>query len=232
MGEVLGNSGKEMIGMDKDLQNSFLKTGTTTVGLLGKGFVVIAADKRATAGNLIVDKNTEKVIKINDTMGLTIAGSVSDLQLIIKYLKAELKLKELRTGRTPTAKEAANLLSSINYNNIRKYSPILGVCHFLFAGTDPTGPHLYDLFPDGSITEITEKSGFVASGSGSVFAYGVLEDTWKKDLSEKEAIDLALRSVNAALQRDTASGQGADVMVIDSKGVRVVAHKSVNTHLQ
>lgn len=214
------------------MEKDFLKTGTTTVGLLGKDFVVIAADKRATAGNLIVDKNTEKVIQINDTMGLTIAGSVSDLQLIIKYLKAELKLKELRTRRVPTVKEAANLLSGINYNNIRKYSTIVGVCHFLFAGNDSTGSHLYDLFPDGSITEITEKSGFISSGSGSVFAYGVLEDSWKKDMNEKDAIELALRSINAALQRDTASGQGADVMVVDKNGARMVAHKIVNTNLQ
>jgi len=217
--------------MDKNSDNNFLKTGTTTVGILGKDIVVLAADKRATAGHLIVDKNVKKVMPINEDMAVTIAGTVSDIQLIVKYVKSELKLKELKTGRKATVKEAANLLSGINYHNIRRYAGIGGVCHFLFGGTDAHGQHLYDLFPDGSITEITKKDGFISSGSGSVFAFGVLEDQWKPDLSESEAIDLAYRAINAALQRDTASGQGVDVFVIDKKGVRSAGQKLLNTKL-
>ena len=71
-----------------------LKTGTTTLGLVCKDGLVLAADKRATAGNLIVDKDTNKVIPLLDKFAVTIAGSVSDIQYLIKILKAELNLKK------------------------------------------------------------------------------------------------------------------------------------------
>jgi len=211
--------------MEKDA--NYLKTGTTTVGILCKDAVVLAADKRATAGNLIADKNITKVIHINDRMAMTIAGSVSDLQLLIKYLKAEIKLKDLRTGRDSNTKEVANLLAGMAYNAIRRMG---GVCHFVFGGYDSKA-NLFDIFPDGSLTEISEETGFVASGSGSVMAYGVLEDSWKKDLTEEQGVQLAIRAINAAIQRDSMSGQGVDVVVINKKGVKDAAQKILNTRL-
>ncbi len=209
--------------------SSVLKTGTTTVGIVGKDCVILAADKRATAGHLIVDKKTQKVVPINDRLAVTTAGSVSDLQLLIKYLKAELKLKDIRTTRKATVKEAANLLGSMVYGNIRSFSPIPGIAHFILGGTDNGDTHLYDLFPDGSITHITD---FVATGSGSVFAYGVLESTYQEGLDEKAAVQLAIKAVNAALQRDTGSGQGIDVYVIDKQGVREAHKQLINTKLE
>lgn len=213
-------------------QANFLKTGTTTVGLLGKGFVVLAADKRATAGNLIVDKNTKKVESIASNVAVTTSGTVSDLQLLVRYVKAELRIKDVRTGRDSTVREAANLLAGMTYGTIRRYSGILGVCHFLLGGYDSNGEQLYEIYPDGSIMNLPKDSGFVASGSGSVLAYGVLEDQWKKEMSESEAVQLAVRAVNAALQRDTGSGQGVDVFVIDKSGVKQAVQKLLNTRIQ
>ncbi len=212
-------------------EENVLKTGTTTVGVLGKDLVVLAADKRATAGRFIAGKNVQKVIPITDNIAVTTAGTVSDLQIIVRLLRAELSIKDTRTGRISNVKEAANLLSGMTYGVIRRYSTIVGVCHFLLGGHDTKGPHLYEIYPDGSITDIAQDSGFVSSGSGSELAYGVLEDQWKKDLNEKEAIDLALRAINSALQRDSASGQGVDIYIIDSKGVRKAAEKVLNTKL-
>ncbi|MGV8169580.1 MAG: proteasome subunit beta [Candidatus Nanoarchaeia archaeon] len=208
------------------MDDSYLKTGTTTVGIICKDAVVLAADKRATAGNLIASKDIEKVIEITPTMALTTAGTVSDIQLLVKYLRAELKLKDVRTGRKSTVKEAANLLANMNYNNLRAN---YGICHFLFAGVEETnGGQLYDVYADGSLTPIKN---FVASGSGSVFALGVLEDSWKKDMTPEQAVDLAMRAVNSALQRDSASGEGVDVFIIDKKGIRK-SQKLLNTRLQ
>ncbi len=206
-------------------ESEVLNTGTTTVGLMCKDCVVLAADKRATAGNFIASKNVNKVIPINNRTALTMSGVVSDLQLLIKLLKAELKLKSIRVDREPSVKEAANLLTNIVYNNVRKFSVIPGITHFLLGGFDNT-TQLYDLYADGSITEIDD---FVSSGSGSVIAYGVLEGNYKKDLSEAEGVELAVKSVNAALQRDSASGEGIDVYVINKAGVRKAASKKVNT---
>lgn len=206
-----------------------LKTGTTTVGVKCKDAIILAADKRATAGNLIADKQTKKVYIINDNMAMTVAGSVSDIQLLAKLIKAELKLKDFRVGRTSNVKEAANLLSSMVYNNIRKMSMMPGISHFLFAGHDNKGFSLYDIFPDGSLTEINN---FVASGSGSVFAYGVLETLYEENMSEEDAIKLVIKAINAALQRDTGSGNGIDVVKITKEGTEEIMTQKLNIKLE
>ncbi|MFP4567945.1 MAG: proteasome subunit beta [Candidatus Woesearchaeota archaeon] len=209
------------------MTQEYLKTGTTTIGIICKDAVILAADKRATAGHLIASKDIEKVIEIMPNMALTTAGSVSDIQLLVKYLKAELKLKEIRNNRAPHVKEAANLLASMTYSTIRSMG---GVCHFLFAGIDAEGTHLYDIYPDGSLTGVNDKSkakGYLASGSGSTFAMGLLEDTWTKNLSIEEGVNLAFRAINTALQRDSASGEGVDVVVITKNGIEK-KNKTVN----
>lgn len=205
-----------------------LKTGTTTVGIVCKDGIVLAADKRATAGTMIVDKKAEKVHVISDDFAVTIAGSVSEAQLLIKLIRAELKLKEVRTYKKPNAKEAANLLGGLLYSNLRKMSMFPGIAHFLLGGKDMNGTHLYDLFPDGSVTKITD---FISSGSGSVFAYGVLETQYKKDISTSEAVNLAVKAVNTALQRDSASGNGIDVVVVSNKEIKRVMHKELVCNL-
>lgn len=204
--------------------NEQLKTGTTTVGIACKDGVVLAADKRATAGTMIVDKRAEKVHIISDDFAVTIAGTVSDAQLMIKLIKAELKLKEVRTYKGPTTKEAANLLGGILYGSLRRMSMFPGIAHFLLAGKDSEGVHLYDLFPDGSVTKVQD---FVSSGSGSVFAYGVLETHYRPDMLTAEAVKLAVKSVNTALQRDSASGNGIDVIVVSNKEIRRVMQKEL-----
>ena len=205
-----------------------LKTGTTTVGIVCKDGVVLAADRRATAGNMIVEKKAEKVHIISDDFAVTIAGVVSDAQLLIKLIRAELKLKEVRTAKRPTTKEAANLLGGLLYSNLRRMSMFPGIAHFLLGGKDTEGIHLYDLFPDGSVTRITD---FVSSGSGSVFAYGVLETQYKPGMSTVEATKLAVKAVDTALQRDSASGNGVDVIVIDEKEIKRVIQKEIEARL-
>lgn len=205
-----------------------LKTGTTTVGMVCKDGVVLAADKRATAGTMIVDKRAEKVHVITDDFAVTIAGCVSDAQLLIKLIRAELKLKEVRTNKKPTAKEAANLLGGLQYSNIRRPSMLPGIAHFLMAGRDSQGVHLYDLFPDGSVTKIRD---FISSGSGSVFAYGVLETQYDANMGTNEGVKLAVKAVNTALNRDSASGNGIDVIVINEKGITRVMNKEVEVVL-
>lgn len=206
-----------------------MKTGTTTLGIKCKDGIVLAADKRATAGNFIANKKMDKIMEITSNMALTTAGSVSDIQLLIKLIKAELRLKKLRTGRELNVKEAVNLLAGMVYQNIRQFSTLPGISHFLFAGHDKHGFHLYDLYPDGSLTEADD---FLSSGSGSVMAYGVLETQYEKDMSVDEAVKLAVKSINAALQRDSASGNGLDVVVIDKQGVKKILTKELNTFIE
>src|SRR3989339_914764 len=159
------------IGHSKILKGDYmegLKTGTTTLGIVCKDGVVIAADRRATAGNFIASKDVEKVVQINENLAVTTAGSVSDIQLFVKLLRAELKLKTIKTNRNTTVKEAVNLASRMVYENVRQYFP--SMAHFLLAGYDTQGTHLYEIYPDGSMSEIKD---FVSSGSGSHMVFGI-----------------------------------------------------------
>jgi len=211
------------------VQETELKTGTTTLALMCKDGIVMAADKRATSGYLIAHKKFDKIMNITDNIAVTVAGTVSDVQLLAKYIKAELRLKQIRTDRENTVKEAANLLAMLVYNNIRKLSLIPGISHFIICGKDDNGFHVYDLSPDGSIAEIDDYN---TSGSGSVMVYGVLETLYKKNMSIEEGIKLAVKCINAAIQRDIASGNGMDIVTITKDGVKKVISKEIDTKIE
>ena len=211
------------------VEDKELKTGTTTLALNCKNGIVLAADKRATSGYLISHKKFDKILSITDNISVTVAGTVSDVQLLAKYIRAELKLKLIRTERECSVKEAANLLSMMVYNNIRKLSLIPGISHFLIGGKDESGFHIYDLAPDGSIVDVDD---YTTSGSGSVMVYGVLETLYDKKINVEEGVKLALKSINAAVQRDIASGDGIDIVSITKDGVKKVLSKEISTKIE
>ena len=103
-----------------------------------------------------------------------------------------------------------------------------GIAHFLLGAKDLNGTHLYDLFPDGSVTKIRD---YVSSGSGSVFAYGVLESQYKADISIADGVKLALKAINTALQRDTYTGNGIDIVVVTEKDIKRVLQKELEISL-
>src|SRR3989338_3417000 len=206
------------------------KTGTTTVGIICKDAVVLAADRKMTLGGMIVsNKKFKKVIIINEDLGLTIAGLVSDVQLLVKLIKAQVKLDELRKGKKLKVKEVANLLANLVYNNARKFSAIPGATGFLLGVRDAEGISLFELGMDGSLTKFDD---YVCDGSGMLFATGVLEANYKENMSTEEGIRLAVNAVSAAAQRDTASGCGVDVVAISVKdGSREAFSKQLDTKI-
>ena len=206
------------------MNKKLLKTGTTTVGLVCKDGIVLAADRRASAGYMVADKKSRKVVPISDDIAITTAGLVSDIQLLTKVIKAQLKLIEIRRGKKSTVKQAANLLGGMVYSNIRRMSMIPGIVGFILGGRDLSGFHLYNLGIDGSITEIDD---YAADGSGMQFATGVLESSYKKDMTISEGIKLAVVAVNTAIQRDIATGNGIDVFTITKDGIKVVLEKEI-----
>lgn len=212
-------------------ENGTLKTGTTTVGIVCSDGIVLAADKKVTlGGGYIVNQDIEKVIILTDNIAVTMAGNVSDVQLLLKMLKAEIQIKKMRREKDGSVKEAANLLARMVYNNIRKMSMLPGVSHFILAGKDDTGLHLYDIYPDGSISEVKT---FVASGSGSMAgAYSVFDTLYKEGISISEGIKLVVKAISAAMQRDVFSGGGVDVITITDKGIKKVLAKQLNTKLE
>ncbi|MBU2590244.1 MAG: proteasome subunit beta [Nanoarchaeota archaeon] len=212
--------------MKEDLK---VHKGTTTVGIVCKEGIVLAADKRTSAGYLIANKKTIKIHKISDHMAITTAGLVSDAQLFTKIIKAQLKLLNIRKGKEPSVEEAANLLASLSYANIRRPSMVPGIVGFLLGGFDNKGQHLYELGIDGSISEPDD---YCTDGSGSSFAMGVLETLYKKDMTLDEGIHVAVKAINAAVQRDLATGNGIDVITITKEGYKHVMGKMIDTNIR
>lgn len=210
-------------------KEKIIKTGTTTLGIVCKDGVVIAADKRATAGNMIVGKRFDKIYQVDENLVVTIAGMVSDAQLLVKLIRAEIKLRKVRTNVEFSVKEAANLIAGMAYSNVRRMSMLPGIVGFVLGGRDREGYGLYNIGPDGSVTEEID---FTSDGSGSVFAFGVLETMYKKDMTLEDGKKLAIKSLNAALQRDSASGSGIDMWTITKDGAKKIMTRDLSVKLE
>jgi len=181
--------------------------GTTTVGIVFKDGVVLATERRATMGNMIASKKAKKVYQIADRIGLTTAGGVGDAQQLARLMQVECSLYEIRRGRPMTVGAAATLLSNV-LNQNRMYPFYV---QLLVGGFDRNGASVYSVDALGGASL---EEDIVATGSGSPFAYGVLEDRFTKDMSEEEAVDIAKRALKSAIRRDSASGESICIVVI------------------
>ena len=174
------------------------KTGTTTIGLICKDGVLLAAESKASAGYMVVNKEVQKVFQVDDRIGVTIAGMVSDGQQLINLLKAEINLHKLESGEEMKVEAVANLLANIMY--ARRWYPYF--TQVIVGGVDSDGYHLFSFDPSGSC--IKEK--YVSTGSGSPFVYGILEKDFRENMSLEEGKKLIKEAIKSASERDMASG--------------------------
>ena len=212
--------------MDNELKNSILKTGTTILGIVCKNGVVMASDRRATAGNLVLSKNTKKAVKINDYLVMSGTGNASDIEMQKKIIAAQLKLKELKSKKRPTVKEAASLIGMITYQNIREPSMIPSIVGTLVAGFNEDGTtELYTIEPAGTAMKVEDYD--ANFGSGMPFVLGLLERQYKEDMTVEEAIELAIEAIKSSTERDTGSGSGIDVFIITKDGIKQVIEQEI-----
>ena len=183
-----------------------VKTGTSTVGITFDGGVVVGADHRATMGHFVANKSVQKLFQIGENLALTTAGLVGHAQSLSRTLSAEVALFQLKRQQQMTVKGAATLTANI----------LVGRPHWvqlLIVGVDDEGSHVYSIdSAGGSIPDV-----YCATGSGSPYMYGVLEDGFKENMTEADALKLAARALHASGQRDAASGNGMDLAVITPK---------------
>jgi proteasome beta subunit len=207
--------------MDDELKNSILKSGTTIIGIVCKDGVVMASDRQSTAGTIVINKNSEKTKKIGDNFLYSGTGMVSDIQRTAKILEAELRLKELRSKKRPTVKQAASLLAMMVYSNIRRPSMIPSMVGTLLGGVNEDGEaELYTVEPAGSVVKVEEYD--ANFGSGMPYVLGLLERQYKKGLTVKEGVELAKEALLSSTQRDVGSGYGIDIFTITKNGVKKV----------
>jgi proteasome beta subunit len=212
---------------DTEMENTIGEyKGTTTVAAVCNDGVIMATDTRATMGSYVASKHAKKVYQITDQLAMTIAGGVAAAQRVVEILKVNAKLYNLEKGRPMPVAAAAMLVSNILFSNREVGAPL--PLQALIGGVDLTGPHVYNLDPYGSLTE--EK--MVSTGSGSPFAYGVLEDRYKEDSTIMEMMPIVVKAVDSAMKRDVASGDNFDVAVITSDGFKELSEDEKMALLQ
>jgi proteasome beta subunit len=194
-----------------DEMKKVIQTGTTTVGLVGEDGVVFAADKRATMGYLIASKDIEKIHLIDDHIAITIAGSVGDAQMLIRWLRVEMMKYRHENEKSISVEAAATLLANILSTN--KYFPFW--IQIIMGGYD-LRPRMFSIDMVGGVTEEIKTS----TGSGSPVAFGVIDTQYKKGMKVSELIPIAARSVMAAMGRDAATGEFIDIITITKEGSR------------
>ena len=195
-----------------DSTSQLVLKGTTTIGVVCKDGVILASDTRVTMGFFVAHKFGKKVYKIDDHLGMTIAGTVADAQRVVDILTANAHLYKINLNRPMPVASAARLVANLLFN--ARYIPL--ATQVLVGGVDTTGPHVFNLDPYGSLTE--EKS--VSTGSGSPVAYGILEDKYREGLPISEVLPTIAKAVNAAMKRDVASGNNYNIIVIDKHGYK------------
>ncbi|XP_042206708.1 proteasome subunit beta type-5-like [Homarus americanus] len=197
--------------------------GTTTLGFKFNGGVVMAVDSRATSGQYIGSGNVKKIIEINPYLLGTMAGGAADCTYWERVLAKQCRIYELRNRERISVAAASKLLANMVYQ-YKGYGLSMGV---MIAGWDKKGPGLYYVDNDGN-----RMPGNVFSvGSGSIYAYGVLDSGYRWDMTDAEAQELGRRAIYHATHRDAYSGGVVRVYHIKEDGwTKVTEQDSMDLH--
>ena len=190
--------------------------GATAVGITFDGGVVFASEKRIAYGNFLVSKTTKKTFTLTDKVGTSVAGLVADMQILVLQIKALAKIRKMELKRDVPQNSIAKMMSNMMYE--RRFFPLLTQ---VIVGGVVDKPSIYTLDPLGSVL----PDDYAAVGTGAEMALGVLDHQFKPNMPEKEAVELAVKSVKAATMRDSFSGDGIDVLVINKSGSREFTEK-------
>ncbi|HEU4468574.1 MAG TPA: archaeal proteasome endopeptidase complex subunit beta [Nitrososphaeraceae archaeon] len=184
--------------------------GATAVGITYQDGIVLAAEKRISYGNFVVNKNTKKIFTITDQVASACAGMVADMQVLTRQVGALAKIRKLETRRDMATNSVAKLMSVIMFE--RRYFPLLTQ---VIVGGVQTTPEIYTLDPLGSLL----PDNYAAVGTGAEMAFGIMDAEYKKNMSEDISKKLAIKAIKSSIQRDSASGDGIDVLTITKKGI-------------
>ncbi|MEM4389336.1 MAG: archaeal proteasome endopeptidase complex subunit beta [Candidatus Micrarchaeia archaeon] len=195
------------------------KKGTTTVGLICSDGIVFAADRRASMGYFIANRETPKIFQIDERLAMTVAGMVADAQTLVRVMRAEAALYRLQNGKPMSVQAATTLLANILF----QYKLFPFYVQLLMGGYDDK-PRIFNLDPLGGVTE--EK--FVATGSGSPIVYGLLEEAYREDRPIKDNLRLAVKCISVATKRDCATGDGLDLVAVHAtQGFKQYAQEEI-----
>jgi proteasome beta subunit len=178
--------------------------GTTIVAASFPGGVVLAGDRRATMGNMIAQRDIEKVFPADEYSAVGIAGTAGLAVEMVKLFQLELEHFEKVEGAQLSLEGKANRLSTMIRSNLGMAMQGLAVVP-LFAGYD-LDREKGRIFSYDVTGGRSEELGFAATGSGSVFARGSMKKLYRKDLSEQESTTLVIQALYDAADDDSATG--------------------------
>lgn len=196
------------------------KHGTTTLAFHYKGGVVVSVDARASQGAYIASNSVRKVIEINEYLLGTMAGGAADCQFWERHLAKECRIYELRNSEKISVAAASKILSDICYQ-YRGYGLSMGT---MVTGSDKKGASLY--YVDNDATRLKGK--VFSVGSGSTFAYGILDSGYHWDLTKDEAVALGIRAISSATHKDSASGGVVRVYHVNNDGTWTKIHDALD----
>ena len=183
--------------------------GATAVGITFSEGVVLAAEKRVSYGNFVINKNTKKTFLVTEHVGAACAGMIADMQVLVRQVGALAKIRKLETRRNVAPNSIAKLMSVIMFE--RRFFPLLTQ---VIVGGIIDKPSIYTLDPVGSVL----PDDYAAVGTGAEMALGVLDSEFKKQNTQEKTRELAIKAIKSSVQRDSASGDGLDVIVTTSSG--------------
>ena len=183
--------------------------GATAVGISFNNGVLLAAERRVSFGNFVVNKNTKKTFVLTENVGAACAGMVADMNVLARQVAALSKIRKFEIRRDLPANSVAKLMSVIMFE--RRYFPLL--TQVVVGGYD-VKPQIYTLDPLGSLL----PDEYAAVGSGAEMALGVLDAQYTSKMKEEDARNLAIKSIKSSIQRDASSGDGIDILIISNKG--------------
>jgi proteasome beta subunit len=211
--------------------------GTTIVTVTFPGGVVMGGDRRATAGNMIAQRDIEKVFRADEYSAIAMAGTAGIGIEVVRLFQVELEHYEKMEGRTLSLEGKANRLATIVRGNLGMALQGLVVVP-LFAGYDEErdAGRIFSYDAAGGRYEEHEHHSI---GSGSVFARGALKKLYRPDLSEDEAVLAAINALYDAADDDSATG-GPDltrrifpvISVITADGYRRLPDDAVGTQVE
>ncbi|KIF73691.1 proteasome subunit beta [Streptomyces sp. 150FB] len=182
--------------------------GTTIVAVTFPGGVVLAGDRRATMGNMIAQRDIEKVFPADEYSAVGIAGTAGLAVEMVKLFQLELEHFEKVEGAQLSLEGKANRLSTMIRSNLAMAMQGLAVVP-LFAGYD-VDREKGRIFSYDVTGGRSEESGYASTGSGSIFARGAMKKLYHEELTEQEATTLVIQALYDAADDDSATG-GPDV---------------------
>jgi proteasome beta subunit len=208
----------------KEISERIMK-GTTTVAVVCADGVVIGADSRATMDNYIASTEAIKVFRIDENLGILIAGSVGDANYLVKVLKTQNEFYKMNEGKPLSPSSASSLISLILQEN--KFAPYY--VGLIIAGLNKNVPEIYSIDAiGGSIKE----SRFTSVGSGMMSAMGYMDSVYTPAFTTQDGLRHIAKALQIAMKRDSATGDSMKIAVINKKGFKEYTGDELEKMLQ